>query len=78
MAPEAVVARVLGLSRQAVTDSTSNTTESTWDSLNHVTLVLELESAYGISLSAEDALAMTDVASIKRVLRDYGVEWDGA
>ena len=78
MAPEAVVARVLGLSRQAVTDSTSNTTESTWDSLNHVTLVLELESAYGVSLSAEDALAMTDVASIKRVLRDYGVEWDGA
>ena len=78
MAPEAVVARVLGLSRQAVTDRTSNTTESTWDSLNHVTLVLELESAYGISLSAEDALAMTDVASIKRVLRDYGVEWDGA
>ncbi|HKW09376.1 MAG TPA: acyl carrier protein [Gemmatimonadaceae bacterium] len=78
MAPEAVVARVLGLSRQAVTDGTSNTTESAWDSLNHVTLVLELESAYGVSLSAEDALAMTDVASIKRVLRDYGVEWDGA
>lgn len=78
MAPEAVVARVLGLSRRAVTDATSNTTESTWDSLNHVTLVLELESAYGVSLSAEDALAMTDVATIKRVLRTYGVEWDGA
>ena len=78
MAPEAVVARVLGLPRQSITDNTSNTTEGAWDSLNHVTLVLELESAYGISLSAEDALAMTDVGTIKRVLRDYGVEWDGA
>ena len=78
MAPEALVARVLGLSRQAVTDATSNITESSWDSLNHVTLVLELESTYGVSLSAEDALAMTDVGTIKRVLRTYGVEWDGA
>ncbi len=78
MTPEAVVARVLGLPRHTVTDATSNATESTWDSLNHVTLVLELESAYGVSLSAEDALAMTDVATIKRVLRTYDVEWDGA
>lgn len=78
MAPEVLVARILGLPRQAVNDDTSNTTESSWDSLNHVTLVLELESAYGVSLSAEDALAMTDVGTIKRVLRTYGVEWDGA
>ena len=78
MAPEFVVARVLGVPRNSVTDATSNTTESTWDSLNHVTLVLELESTYGVALSAEDALAMTDVATIKRVLRTHGVEWDGA
>lgn len=78
MAPESVVARVLGLPRNAVTDATSNATASTWDSLNHVTLVLELESTYGVALSPEDALAMTDVATIKRVLRTHGVEWDGA
>lgn len=78
MAPESVVARVLGVPRQAVTDATSNMTESSWDSLNHVTLILELESAYGISLSAEDALTMTDVGTIKRVLRSHGVDWDGA
>lgn len=78
MAPEAVVARVLGVPRQAVSDATSNTTESAWDSLNHVTLILELEAAFGISLSAEDALTMTDVATIKRILRSHGADWDGA
>jgi acyl carrier protein len=78
MAPEAVVARVFGLARAAVTDATSNTTVAEWDSLNHVTLVLELESAYGVSLSAEETLAITDVAAIKRVLRSHGVAWDGA
>lgn len=78
MTPEALVARVFGLPRHAVNDATSNVTESAWDSLNHVTLILELEATYGISVSAEDALTMTDVGAIKRVLRSHGVEWDGA
>ena len=78
MVPETIIARVFGLSRRLVTDETSNTTLETWDSLNHVTLILELEAAYGVSLSAEEALTMTDVGSIKRVLRAHGVEWNGA
>jgi len=78
MAPESVVARVFGLPRGAVSDGTSNTTVAAWDSLNHVTLVLELETAYGVSFSAEETLAMIDVGAIKRVLRTHGVAWDGA
>ena len=78
MAPESVVARVFGLSRRTVSDGTSNVTVSAWDSLNHVTLILELETAYGVSFSAEESLTMTDVGAIKRVLRTHGVEWDAA
>jgi acyl carrier protein len=78
MAPEAVVARVFGMTRASVSDATSNATVPEWDSLNHVTLVLELETAYGVSFSAEETLAMTDVGAIKRVLQSHGVRWDGA
>lgn len=78
MAPEAVVARVFGIARAAVTDATSNATVAEWDSLNHVTLILELETTYGVSFSAEETLSMTDVAAIKRVLRSHGASWDGA
>ena len=78
MAPEAIVARVFGLPRAAVSDLTSNTAVSAWDSLNHVTLILELESVYGVSFAAEEALSMTDVGAIKRVLHAHGVNWDGA
>jgi acyl carrier protein len=78
MAPESVVARVFGLARASVTDATSNTSVGEWDSLNHVSLVLELETAYGVSFSAEETLAMTDVGAIKRVLHAHGVTWDGA
>jgi acyl carrier protein len=73
MAPESVVARVFGLARASVTDATSNTSVGEWDSLNHVSLVLELETAYGVSFSAEETLAMTDVGAIKRVLHAHGV-----
>jgi acyl carrier protein len=45
-----------------------------WDSLNHVTLILELEGAFGVSFAAEEALGMTDVGAIKRVLRTHGVD----
>jgi acyl carrier protein len=76
--PEAVVARVFGVPRASVTDATSNTTLEAWDSLNHVTLILELEEVYGVTLGAEEALAMTDVGAIKRMLRAQGVDWDGA
>ena len=71
-----MVARVFGLPRRTVSDETSNTTVETWDSLNHVTLILELEAAFGITLSAEEALSMTDVAAIKRVLRLRNIDVD--
>jgi acyl carrier protein len=77
MAPESVVARVFGLARREVSDATSNTSVGAWDSLSHVTLVLELEAAYGVSFSAEETLTMTDVGAIKRVLRTHGVSWNG-
>lgn len=78
MAPEAVVARVFGLPRSSINDATSNANVPEWDSLNHVTLVLELESAFRVSFSAEETLVMTDVGAVKRILRSHGVSWDGA
>ncbi len=78
MAPESLLARMFGLPRRSITDATSNATVAAWDSLAHVTLILELEEAYGISFAAEETLSMTDVGSIKRVLRSHGVEWDEA
>jgi len=73
--PEEVVSKVFGVERRLVTDATSNRSLTEWDSLGHITLVVELEATYGVSVSAEDALAMTDVGTIKRVLRDRGATW---
>lgn len=75
MAPEDVLCQVFGVSRAAVGDTTSNRSLGEWDSLGHMNLILELEARYGLSLSPEDAMEMTDVATIKRVLRQRGASW---
>jgi acyl carrier protein len=74
-APEAVVAEVFGVPRDQVRDETSNQTLPEWDSLGHITLVLELETRFGISLSVEEALTLTSVGAIKRALAERGVTW---
>lgn len=73
--PEQIVARTFGISPDQVTDQTSNQTLAEWDSLGHITLVVELESAYGLSLSAEETLKATSVAEIKSLLGARGVTW---
>ena len=75
MKPEAVLAKVFGVPEREIDDRTSNRTLSAWDSLGHMTLIVELESTYGVSLSAEEALKMNDLATIKRLLRERGATW---
>lgn len=75
MAPEEIVAKVFGMTPTEVTDDTSNRTVGTWDSLGHITLILELEATYGVSLLPDELFEMTNVASIKQILSTYGVTW---
>ena len=75
MTPEEVLGKVFGVPARELNDASSNRTVAAWDSLAHMTLIVELESIYGLSLSADDALKMNDLATIKRVLRDRGATW---
>ena len=75
--PEEVLARVFGVSPLDLHDDSGPETVSSWDSLAHMTMVMELERAYGISIAVEDALEMRTVARIKRILREYGIKGSG-
>lgn len=75
MNPEAVIARVLGVDPDMITDAASNTSLPGWDSFAHITLVLELESEYGVGFSVEESIEIKDVGSIKRMLESKGVRW---
>jgi acyl carrier protein len=65
---------VLGVSIEALSDDASPDTIPTWDSLNHLNLVLALEAEFGVALSAQDMLDLRNVGLIRTVLRDHGIE----
>ncbi len=67
------VAGVLGVAASELTDASSPETIAAWDSLNHLNLVMALESEFGISLSPEDALEMRNVGLMRIILRRNGV-----
>ncbi|MBD5657609.1 MAG: acyl carrier protein [Candidatus Eremiobacteraeota bacterium] len=75
MTPEAVVGRVFGRDASEIDDATSPETIPEWDSLGHITLVIELEAAFNVSFAPEETMTMTDVAAIKRALLAQDVRW---
>lgn len=68
------LAALLGVPAEGLDDDASPDTVSEWDSLSHLNLVMALESEFGVSLSAEDALQMRNVAAIRRLLGARGVQ----
>jgi acyl carrier protein len=68
------IAGVLDVTPDLLTEKSSPDTIPGWDSLNHLNLVMALESEFGISLSVDDTLEMADVALIRGILSKYGVE----
>jgi len=70
---EAVVARTFHLDPSEVTDESSKETLAAWDSMGHLSLITGLEEEFKISLAIADAMEMTSVQDIKRILKDYGV-----
>ena len=75
MSPEHLVAKVFGLPPNQVTDATSNENTPEWDSLGHVTLIMELEGHYGVSFSTEEVLFLTSVEALKLALAERGISW---
>jgi len=73
MSVEEVVARILSLDRSEVTDRSSKDTIAEWDSMGHLSLINGLEEEFKVSIAIADAMEMTSVQHIKRILKDYGV-----
>lgn len=73
MSIEEVVARIFSLDPSEVTDRSSKETIAEWDSMGHLSLITGLEEEFKVSIAIADAMEMTSVQHIKRILKDYGV-----
>ena len=68
---EEVVARVFNLDASEVTDQSSKETLAEWDSMGHLSLITGLEEEFNVSIAIADAMEMTSVQHIKRILKEY-------
>jgi acyl carrier protein len=63
-----LMASVLRVPAQSITQDTSMDNVPSWDSLKHMNLVLALEEEFKVSIPDEDAANITSYALIKLVL----------
>jgi acyl carrier protein len=65
-----LMATVLRVPADSISDATSMDTVESWDSLKHMNLVLALEEEFGVTIPDEDAANITSYPLIKLVLAE--------
>lgn len=65
-----VMATLLGIAADSISDDTSMDTVEAWDSIKHMNLVLAIEEEFGISIPDEDAANITSYPLIRLVLNE--------
>ena len=68
-----VVASVLGVDPESIDENASVDTIATWDSLNHMKLVLALEEQFSVILQAEQTVEILSYPLIMVVLSEHGI-----
>ncbi len=67
---ENLLAEVMGIPKEAVTNDLAMKDLDAWDSLKHMELVVSLERSFRLELTFDEIVAMQSVREIKRVLKE--------
>ena len=67
------IATTLKVSKDRITETTSNENLAAWDSLGQVNLMMALEQTFDIFLEVEDFQKLTSVSAIMKYLKDQGI-----
>lgn len=63
-----IVAKVLDVNPEQVTDDLQRGKIETWDSMNHLLLVSEIESEMGIDLTTDEVLRINSFKDIREIV----------
>ena len=63
-----IVAKVLDVSPEQVTDDLQRGKIETWDSMNHLLLVSEIESEMGVELTTDEVLRINSFKDIREIV----------
>jgi acyl carrier protein len=68
-----ILAKVLLIDELQISDGLSRKTVKEWDSMAHLMLVSELESAFEVTMDDDDIMEIQTVADIKKTLQKLGI-----
>lgn len=75
---KSILANVLQIDEDSITDETSPENVETWDSFNALLLISEFEKAYDIHFNIDEVMSIKCVGDIKKILKKYGVKIEDA
>lgn len=68
-----ILAKLFLIDKAKIKDQMSQREVEAWDSMSHLMLITEVESAFGVMMSDDDITGIKTVGELKRVLRRLGV-----
>lgn len=66
-----LASRVFGVTPEVITPASCQETMTTWDSLAHLSLVMELENEFGITFSTEEIIPMTSIEQVCKTVKRH-------
>ena len=69
-----ILTKVLLLDDSEINDELSQDDVEEWDSLAHLMLINEVESAFQVTFGDEDVLSIRTIGDLKRALKRLGVD----
>jgi len=67
---------IFKIEENTVDENSSVDNIESWDSLNHLNLILALELEFGISFSEEQTVEILNYSLVKLVLQEHGVSFE--
>jgi len=68
-----IVAKVLLIDETKISDEMSRKNVKEWDSMAHLMLVSEIESAFEVTMDDDDIMEIQTVSDIKKTLKKLGI-----
>ena len=68
-----ILAKVLLLDETKISDGMSRKNVKEWDSMAHLMLVSEIESAFEVTMDDDDIMEIQTVADVKKTLKKLGI-----
>ena len=71
---QSILSRILEIEEAQVTDQLTPADVGTWDSMNALIMVSELESAFNVKFTSAEVTEVKCVGDIKKILSKHGAE----